>query len=315
MQGSLQAREKKGAAHFQAKAGRGRKKGCFFLEASTIGVRAKTSEFTSNVRGHVQAQRTGFQSRTAPLVPCGKAGEKASLITSSVGRRQGAQSKLPRGIQESSGFDLEQGMFREGKQVIEDRDFGDRGNFGGWPDWYGKESCRGMVPSLGPVGLYGSEGYRKGGQFPSRGGFEGRVRHEVSEGSLGRERGASFLAGPEEEVMPGTSRQEAWRDREFAGPMTGQDSGSSRRGGWHSASGQEKEVPVEAVARIQKASAWSKFGRGSVPGTPVATGPELRVRRGDQECAWVVGHSFVHWAHHRAERRPYGSNLYLEELQ
>ncbi|XP_029474184.1 uncharacterized protein LOC115100103 isoform X2 [Rhinatrema bivittatum] len=191
-------------------------------------------------------------------------------------------------MQESSGFDLEQGMLREGKQVIEDRDIGDMGNFGGWPDWYGKESCRGMVPSSGPVGFYGREGHRKGGQFPSRGGFEGRVRHEVSEGSLGRERGASFLAGPEEEVMPGTSRQEAWRDREFAGLMTGQDSGSSRRGGWHAASGQEKEVPVEA---------------------------ELRVRRGEQECAWVVDHSFVHWAHHRAERRPYGSNLYLEELQ
>ncbi|XP_029442942.1 cGMP-specific 3',5'-cyclic phosphodiesterase-like [Rhinatrema bivittatum] len=40
---------------------------------------------------------------------------------------------------------------------------------------------------------------------------------------------------------------------------------------------------------------------------------ERKSVRGRQECVWVVGHSFIHWAANRAQRRPYGLNLELEE--
>ncbi|XP_029461204.1 uncharacterized protein LOC115093507 [Rhinatrema bivittatum] len=92
----------------------------------------------------------------------------------------------------------------------------------------------------------------------------------------------------ESEEYPGTSKQEAWRDRAFEVSEVRHEAGRRRTG----------------VQDLEK------------PGLTLCTGAAETVWINSEfECAWVVGHSFVHWAQHQAQQRPYGADLQLEKLQ
>ncbi|XP_029460294.1 uncharacterized protein LOC115092940 isoform X2 [Rhinatrema bivittatum] len=82
----------------------------------------------------------------------------------------------------------------------------------------------------------------------------------------------------EEEVFPSTSRHEAWR---------------------------EVVHLMEAMEKGEKATEKEREPTEAQEGE--TDGVKRRV-----ECAWDVGHSFVQWAFHQAERRPFGTNLELD---
>ncbi|XP_029473251.1 uncharacterized protein LOC115099651 [Rhinatrema bivittatum] len=101
--------------------------------------------------------------------------------------------------------------------------------------------------------------------------------------SGGRE--VSCFADDDEDDGPGTSTQEAWREREVTEEMDSQERVGRNDGG--------RKVAVDQ-------------------GLKVSIGPEPGVLQREQECVWVTGHSFIHWAAIRAEHRPYGLNLGLD---
>ncbi|XP_029472955.1 uncharacterized protein LOC115099443 [Rhinatrema bivittatum] len=103
-------------------------------------------------------------------------------------------------------------------------------------------------------------------------------------GAKGEEREAVFFAAPEEEEFPGTSKQEARREQAC---QQGPEGHVGRRSD-------------EAVRPTD------------VSGYASRTGTERQKFPRNQECAWVVGHSFVHWAQRRAAKQAYGENLNLD---
>ncbi|XP_029451800.1 uncharacterized protein LOC115099251 [Rhinatrema bivittatum] len=154
-------------------------------------------------------------------------------------------------------------------------------------DWeQDREGLRAQVPSSGPVGLALRRG-KAGQSFQVNIGTRGN-REVLGRGGIraSSERGREVfcLSEAEDDARPGTSRQEAWRERDF------EDDGGGRSAGSETG-GQDTKV-----TRVWEA----------------AQSAERRQRSGEQEWAWVVGHSFIHWAQHRAENRPYGTHLELE---
>ncbi|XP_029431731.1 uncharacterized protein LOC115075482 [Rhinatrema bivittatum] len=106
-------------------------------------------------------------------------------------------------------------------------------------------------------------------------------------GAGDRESRAVFPStGDVEGVFLGTSRQEAWRD---TADLLG--------------------VPERGRTGRQRRRKIVETNEGMAQGVQT----EHEGVRGGVECAWVVGHSFVRWAFHRAKRRPYGANLALDE--
>ncbi|XP_029464313.1 uncharacterized protein LOC115095151 [Rhinatrema bivittatum] len=110
----------------------------------------------------------------------------------------------------------------------------------------------------------------------------------------GRSEGVGiFSTAMAEDDMPGPSSREAWRAHE--GLASGAAMGECRMTG-----GDRRQEPVMAVPGSDAAGARCE------PVDADRAGEELR-----RNCAWIVGHSFIHRAYRRAKKRPDGENLNL----
>ncbi|XP_029472989.1 uncharacterized protein LOC115099458 [Rhinatrema bivittatum] len=166
----------------------------------------------------------------------------------------------------------------------------DREGFGGWPVWGARPAMPGEIDAAPPPGAPVGSYVHQARSISSRAAAPpppGEHGFRISEGErvrVGREVG--FISDQDDEAFPGTSSQEAWREQELSGEfprLVRRRSDSNRR------------QPEEEQ--------WSGD----------ADGAERKSVRGRQECVWVVGHSFIHWAANRAQHRPYGLNLELDE--
>ncbi|XP_029433077.1 uncharacterized protein LOC115076101 [Rhinatrema bivittatum] len=163
------------------------------------------------------------------------------------------------------------------------KELGGRGDMGGWPFNFGvnqEEEDKSVERRVRE-----GQGICIGARNSEQGflGLSPAGRWQGSRGKAGvkeMDRVVESFPAPEEEELPGTSQQEAWRDRDWRSGTEGP--ANSRR--------QEAERSTNAEGKESGAEAeWQRSTHS-------------------QECAWVVGHSYVHWAQQRAARQSYGEN-------
>ncbi|XP_029473889.1 uncharacterized protein LOC115099943 [Rhinatrema bivittatum] len=118
-------------------------------------------------------------------------------------------------------------------------------------------------------------------------------RDFVRDGRGSRDGGFSTAAIDDE--MPGPSSREAWRERQGA---------------------VRNKIPGSPRPTVRKESRLDRPD-GKAGGQPVSVAREDSAAESkgvavQSECAWIVGHSFVHRAQRRARKRPYGENLSID---
>ncbi|XP_029452711.1 uncharacterized protein LOC115088594 [Rhinatrema bivittatum] len=167
--------------------------------------------------------------------------------------------------------------------------------FGGWTAWSERSAGLGdrAVDPLFGVLAGRQEGQARGRARRVAAGPDPRVKGSHGIVGVGNRGGTEvcFLPDPDDDELPGTSSHEAWREREFPGALS---------------------RPVHSGA-LSSGSDGSRRKLAKEQRSRVDAGAERKSVRGQQECVWVVGHSFIHWAANRAQHRPYGLNLELDE--